>query len=256
MIPGRDPFLDPDVLDHDFQRRRHREGEQGTRETQQSAADQRADDDRGRREVHGVFHDSRHEPIVFELLVHDEVHEDDHAAGRRFEERDDNGGRQLAARAVLRPAPQLALGASLSRGAYLDRSLSSVLDADSNVEDGVQQAVGIDGEYSAGRFLGRTELIWTRWTVPMRGPQADLRLDETALLAEALYRILPGLHLAGRAERLGFNRLQTSVGPQSWDAPVRRFEVGGAYSLIRNVIVKAAWQRNLRPGGLLGLPFV
>lgn len=162
---------------------------------------------------------------------------------------DDNGGRQLSGRAVLRPAPQLALGASAARGAYLDAMLSSVLDEGRHVEEGVQSALGIDAEYSEGRFLGRSELIWTRWTVPMPGTPTNLRLDATALVAEARYRVWPGLYFAGRAERLGFNRLQTTTGLQAWEAPVRRFEIGGGYSLIRNVVVKAAWQRNLRVGG-------
>jgi hypothetical protein len=162
---------------------------------------------------------------------------------------DDNGGRQLSARGVLRPAPQLALGASAARGAYLDANLSGVLDEGRHVEEGVQSALGIDAEYSEGRFLGRTELIWTRWTVPMPGTSTNLRLDATSLVAEARYRVWPGLYFAGRAERLGFNRLQTSLGLQAWEAPVRRFEIGGGYSLIRNVIVKASWQRNLRVGG-------
>jgi len=70
-----------------------------------------------------------------------------------------------------------------------------------------------------------------------------------SLLAEARYRILPGVHIAGRAERLGFSRLQTTTGPMDWDAAVRRFEVGASYAIIRNVIVKASWQRNLRAGG-------
>ena len=34
-----------------------------------------------------------------------------------------------------------------------------------------------------------------------------------------------------------------------WDAAVRRFELGASYAIIRNVIVKASWQRNLRDGG-------
>ena len=83
----------------------------------------------------------------------------------------------------------------------------------------------------------------------MPGTQPSLRLETTALVAEARYRIFPGLQLAGRAERLGFSRLQTGAGLETWEVPVRRFEIGGGYSVIRNVIVKASWQRNLRAGG-------
>jgi hypothetical protein len=162
---------------------------------------------------------------------------------------DDNGGRQIAGRAVLRPAAALALGASVSRGAFLSRNLSSVLDEWSDVENAVQNAIGVDAEYSAGRFLGRSEMIWAQWTLPMPGVRREVELEAMSLLAEARYRIFPGFHVAGRAERLGFNRIQTTSGRIDWDAAVRRFEVGASYAIIRNVIVKASWQRNLRDGG-------
>ncbi len=162
---------------------------------------------------------------------------------------DDNDGRQIAGRAVLRPAAALALGASLSRGAFLSRNLEPVLGEWMKVEDAVQNAVGVDAEYSEGRFLGRSELIWSRWTLPMPTARQEAQLEAMSMLAEARYRIYPGLHIAGRAERLGFSRLQTTAGRMDWDAAVRRFEVGASYAIIRNVIVKASWQRNLRDGG-------
>jgi hypothetical protein len=163
---------------------------------------------------------------------------------------DDNGGRQLAGRAVVRPTVALALGLSLSRGAFLSRSLEGVLAAASAVDAAVQQAVGIDAEYSEGRFLGRGEVIWSRWMLPIPSAPEHTRLASAAVLAEARYRILPGVHIAGRAERLGFGRIQTTaIGLQAWDAPVRRFEIGAGYSVIRNVMVKASWQRNLRDEG-------
>ena len=162
---------------------------------------------------------------------------------------DDNDGRQFAGRAVLRPAAALALGASVSRGAFLSRSLAPVLNDWMEVDDAVQQAIGVDAEYSEGRFLGRSELIWSQWTLPMPSIQQKPGLEAMSLLAEARYRILPGVHVAGRAERLGFSRIQTASGRMGWDAAVRRFELGASYAIIRNVIVKASWQRNLRNGG-------
>ncbi|MGH9174719.1 MAG: hypothetical protein ACRD1H_10185, partial [Vicinamibacterales bacterium] len=133
---------------------------------------------------------------------------------------DDNGGRQLAGRAVVRPVVALALGMSVSRGAFLSRSLEAVLADGSQVEDGVQQAVGIDAEYSEGRFLGRSEVIWSQWTLPMPAAGQHAQLGALAVLAEGRYRILPGVHVAARAERLGFSRMQTALGFQAWEAPV------------------------------------
>jgi hypothetical protein len=162
---------------------------------------------------------------------------------------DDNGGRQLAGRAVVRPDAALALGMSASRGAFLSRSLRSVLAPEYRLDDAVQQAVGLDAEYSTGRFLGRSEVIWSHWTLPMIAGASDMRLNATSVLGEARYRIVPGVHVAVRAERLGFNRVQTSTEMLPWEAPVRRLEVGAGYSIVRNVMLKGALQRNARDGG-------
>jgi hypothetical protein len=162
---------------------------------------------------------------------------------------DDNDGRQVAGRVVVRPHASLAVGTSIARGAFLSRSLQPALNR-RPVEDGVQRAVGLDAEYAQGRFLGRSEVLWSRWTLPVPlTDQADLSLGATSVLVEGRYRVLPGVQIAARAERLGFERIPTSNGLQSWEAPVRRFEIGASYSIIRNVAVKGSWQRNLRDGG-------
>jgi hypothetical protein len=162
---------------------------------------------------------------------------------------DDNSGRQVAGRAVVRPTPSVALGASVARGAYLSQSLERVLDG-RTVEEGVQQAFGLDAEYAYGRFLARGEALWSRWTLPLTlAGNDDESLGGTSLLVEGRYRVLPGIQVAARAERLGFERLDTAAGRAAWDAPVRRFEIGAGYSVIRNVTIKASWQRNLRDGG-------
>jgi hypothetical protein len=163
---------------------------------------------------------------------------------------DDNDGKQVAGRAVVRPMAALALGGSFSRGAFLSDSLEDALPEGRAVTDGVQQAIGVDAEYSQGRFLGRSEVIWSRWSLPLTSIDADdPQLEATSLMAEARYRILPGVHLAARAERLGFSRVTTPTGPLAWEAPLRRLEIGAGYAIIRNVIVKASWQRNVRDGG-------
>jgi hypothetical protein len=163
---------------------------------------------------------------------------------------DDNDGRQVAARAVLRPSAGVAVGASASRGAFLSRSLEDALTADQRLGDGVQQAVGMDIEYSIGRFLARSEVIRSRWTLPVALTSLEPeQLAATALLGEARYRLFPGVQVAARAERLSFDHMRTTSGSQRWEAPVNRFEVGTAYSITRNAIVKASWQRNTREGG-------
>lgn len=178
---------------------------------------------------------------------------------------DDNDGRQIAGRVVVHATPALALGVSGARGAFLSENLAAVLPQGFDAEDGIQRAIGLDAEYSIGRFLARTETIWSRWTMPaLDAPNTSYPLDATAVLVEARYRLLPGVHAAIRGERLGFSRVAStasagnggygspSIVPTSlgeWDAPVRRLEVGGGWAIRRNVVVKASWQLNHRDGG-------
>jgi hypothetical protein len=162
---------------------------------------------------------------------------------------DDNSGRQLAGRAVVRPAAAVALGVSAARGAYLDRSVATVL-GDRSIEEGVQYAVGADVEYSVGRFLTRSEVIRNVWRVPVAAEAAGaLTLPATSLLVEARYRLLPGVQVGARAERLAFGRIAASEGLVPWEARVRRFEAGVGWSILRNVMVKGSWQHHDRDGG-------
>jgi hypothetical protein len=163
---------------------------------------------------------------------------------------DDNDGRQMAGRVVVRPTPGLMVGTSVARGAFLNRSLQGSLSEGRSVEEGVQQALGVDAEYSVGRLLVRGEMIRSAWTLPIDViASGDDALRATAVMTEARYRVWPGLHVAARAEQLGFGDVPTAAGSQSWDARVRRLEIGGGYSIIRNVMVKSSWQRNTRDGG-------
>jgi hypothetical protein len=160
---------------------------------------------------------------------------------------DDNNGRQAAGRVVFRPGPALALGTSIARGAFLSRTLQPMLADDADVEDGVQQAYGVDVEYSAGRFVGRGEAIWSTWTLP--SPFDGGPLNASSVFGEARYRLVPGVHVAARAEYLGFNTIVSGGLRERWEAPIKRLEVGTGWALQRNLMVKASLQRNVRDGG-------
>jgi hypothetical protein len=163
---------------------------------------------------------------------------------------DDNNGRQLAGRVLVHATPALALGVSGARGAFLSRSLEPSLPSGFTVENGTQSALGIDAEYSLGRFLARTETIWSRWRLPEIGtPAIDRPLDAVAMLVEARYRLLPGVHAAIRGERIEFNEFTGSARRAEWDAPVERMELGGGWSIRRNLMLKASLQLNHRDGG-------
>jgi hypothetical protein len=164
--------------------------------------------------------------------------------------RDNNTGRQWAGRAVVRPTASIAIGTSVSRGEWLNRTLEEQVLGTGSTERSRQIAVGGDAEYSAGRFLVRGEAIRSMWHVPAFGA---LRLTEPlvaiASLVEGRYKIAPGLYVAMRGDRLDFSKVHADRGIVEWDAQTWRLETGVGYSLTRNIVLKGAWQRNGRDGG-------
>jgi hypothetical protein len=164
--------------------------------------------------------------------------------------RDDNDGRQLVGRVVARPLPAVALGVSAARGAYVDRVVEGALPANAQLSDAVQRAIGLDAEYSEGRFLVRVEVIRSHWNLPFPlGGDDDQRLGAHSVLVEGRYRVFPGVQIAARAERLDFSRIRWRGLGELWEAPVERLEAGVSYSIIRNVVLKGSVQRNTRDGG-------
>ncbi len=164
--------------------------------------------------------------------------------------RENNSRRQLAGRVVVHPSAALQLGASAARGGWLDRSVDQSLPEDLSTEDARQQALGADGEYSAGPVVIRGELIRSTWTIPsVAAPRIDEPLVATAGLIEGRYKVMPGFYLAARGDRIGFSSITGTVRRDTWEAPIWRIEGGFGWSVIRNVTLKGSWQRNRRRGG-------
>lgn len=163
---------------------------------------------------------------------------------------ENNRGRQLAGRLVLRPSAALALGVSGARGSWLDRVVDDSLPAGRSTADARQVAFAADLEYSAGAVLVRSEVMRSSWALPsVAEPAVGRPLAATALLVEGRYKLVPGLAVAARAERLDFSRVRGTARTSSWEARTWRLEAGPAWTVTRNVVVKGAWQRNDRDGG-------
>jgi len=77
----------------------------------------------------------------------------------------------------------------------------------------------------------------------------DLPLRAIATYVEGRYKIRPGLYAAARFDHLGFSDVTSGARTDTWDAPVTRVEVGGGYSLQRNLVLKLSYQYNTRGGG-------
>ena len=156
-------------------------------------------------------------------------------------------GAQVSGRFSYRPVPSLVLGLSGARGVFLSRSVTDVLGAAAQQASNDQRALGFDAEYSHGHWLVRTEGVLSSWRIPaLAAPFIDGPLRAFGIDVEGRYRIRPGLYAALRVDHLGFSRVAGSAGELPWDAPVRRLEAGGGYSLQRNILLKVAYQYNRR----------
>jgi len=162
---------------------------------------------------------------------------------------DDNDGKQVAARLSAQPRAGLAIGASFARGAFVDRRVlhAGIIPADSST---VQQALGLDVEVARDRWLARTDVVLSEWTLPVVGSPAITKpLQALAMSLEGRYTFLPGVYAAARAEHLTFSRLAPPARPVPWEAAVTRIEIGGGYYIQRNVVARVSLQMNRRDGG-------
>jgi hypothetical protein len=167
---------------------------------------------------------------------------------------DDNHGRQVAGRVELRPIAGLILGSSLARGPFVSDAAARAVVGDGHDGDFTQTAWGGDAEYSRGHYLLRVETIVSRWRLPVAPPVADQLalqnpLDAVSTSVEGRYKLRPDFYVAARVDHLGFSDQQGVLATLPWDAPVTRFEIGGGYSLQRNLVLKASYQHDDRDGG-------
>ena len=164
--------------------------------------------------------------------------------------RDDNGGKQVAGRVLVEPTVGLKVGVSGARGQFIGDEAAQASGRDGDGGQFTQSAWGADVEYSRGHYLVRFEGILSRWRVPLSDPPGrELSLGARSTSIEGRYKLWPGLYVAARLDDLDFTTVATPTRRDAWDAPVRRIEFGGGYSLQRNLLAKVAFQRNTRAGG-------
>lgn len=159
---------------------------------------------------------------------------------------DDNGGKQVVARAVITPAIGLVVGASAARGAWLSRAVEGP-------GAPAQRALGADVEYSRDHWIARAEMVWSEWGLSSAlAPSGARAVSATAAWVEGRYRVTPRVFFAGRVDHLGFSELRgTLVRPDGapWEAPVRRVEGALGYYVQRNLVLRAGVQGNWRDAG-------
>jgi hypothetical protein len=159
--------------------------------------------------------------------------------------RDDNGDKQISARVQWQPTAGLVSGLSYARGAYLEQA--GIVPLGTSVNTTRQQVLGLDSEYARGHGILRLEVLRSAWDTPSVSTRAPLHA--WGVLVEGRYTVAPGLFVAGRVERLGFEHLTGQTLADSWDADVWRFETGLGYALRRNLRLKGGYQHNWRNAG-------
>jgi hypothetical protein len=168
---------------------------------------------------------------------------------------DDNSGKQLVGRVEVHPSPGLAIGTSLARGPFVSDSAARIATGATSSAGFTQTAWGGDVEYSRDYFLVRAETIVSVWRLPIADqPAMPLPLRATSTSIEGRYKIRPGLYAAARLDHLGFSEIAGTQVTEPWDSPVTRFEVGGGYSLQRNLLLKLSYLHSARDGGRLAQP--
>ena len=153
------------------------------------------------------------------------------------------------------------MGGSVARGPFVGTAAARAAVGDTagtDFEQFTQTAWGADVEYSRHYYLLRMETIVSDWRLPIAKTQLmDQPLRAVSTSVEGRYKIRPGLYAAARVDHLGFSTITGATHSDTWDAPVTRVEVGGGYSLQRNLVVKLSYQYNVRDGGrihVLSLP--
>ena len=164
--------------------------------------------------------------------------------------KDNNGGKNLAARVVFHPAIGLIVGGSAARGPFVASHTTDLAGLPSQNSHFTQTAWGADVEFSRGYYLLRAEGILSSWTVPaFSAPFITQPLRSGSISVEGRYKIRPRLYAAARLDHLGFSEITGTDRTTGWDAPVTRAEVGGGYSIQRNLQLKLSYQHNHREGG-------
>lgn len=162
--------------------------------------------------------------------------------------RDDNGGKQVAGRVAFRPTAGLVLGVSGSRAAFLTNDALNAVPSADRSGSFTQRALGLDAEYSRGYWLVRAETILSAWRVPaISAPRLDDSLRALATTVEGRVKLSPRIYVAARFDYMTFSDVKNEDGvDRSWDAPIGRIEIGGGYTITRNVRAKLSYQHNWR----------
>lgn len=136
------------------------------------------------------------------------------------------------------------LGASYGTGAFYSDNVPMA--AGLRNEDYDQVVWGYDAEYSAGRFVVRSEGVWNSWQLPANDDPARWLPDEvnsTGLFVEGSAKLRAGVTLGARYDQVNFGDITGPSGKtEKWDADVRRVEGALSWRPARDWELRVAYQ--------------
>ena len=132
-------------------------------------------------------------------------------------------------------SPELRLGGSWTRGPYLWPLIRGSLPTGAKASDYYQQLVGVEGVFSRGPAVLRSEVVYDWWKVPN---VADNATDVSGYL-EAQTDVVAGLWIAARVAAIHYRDVANGLGGAApWDYDVRRAQLSAGYRLVRNAELK------------------
>lgn len=137
----------------------------------------------------------------------------------------------VSARLGLLPAPEWALGASFSRGPYLQESAQASLPTGTSVDDFYQTTWGLDVGYAHRGWQVWSELIHASFDVPRVG-----RVDVLSGYIEGKYKITSQLWTALRLNQSWFGDIPGLA--ISWDRNTSRLDLGLGYRYSTHIEAK------------------
>jgi len=144
-----------------------------------------------------------------------------------------------------KPDLPLQIGLSASHGAYLDHAIFvAPAFAPLHIGDFQEDTVGLDVDYAMGPFVFFGELVYKHWD----SPAIPGGLDVTGWFVEPRYKVMPGLYVALRVDRLHFDTIPAGTGRAAWDFDATRVEPGLGLILERDLRVKASYEFNTTGG--------
>jgi hypothetical protein len=153
------------------------------------------------------------------------------------------------------------LGASFTRGSYLNRDTPAAALSGRVWSDYQQTVTAADLEYSRGYFDAHVEGARGSYQIPGRADIAGF-----TYYGEGRYALTPRLFVAARVERNDYPFIRTvpsttTPGSSTWIAHLTDFvdgEIGGGYRLTSSTLLKLSWRADrwwVRPAATNGRAF-